>query len=314
MLSSKERIASISIYLFLAIFIKINIFNSIQSKEIDYSSKSNLNNVINNNVLAYYDEKISLLYSKIPNTVNNKVINIFQRKNPSVYTQGLFYHNYSLYESGGLYQNSTLTHMEWPSQNIIQKINLEEKYFAEGIAGSNINNILYQLTYHEKEILLYSFPNLELKTKITIPSELREGWGMSQGKEKDEFLATDGSEKIFILKKNNDNNELNVKSYIKVTYNNMPVYRLNDLTYDGTYIYCNVYYEKVILKINTNNGIVMNVYDMQPLFDYELNNGKLTNQRISIGDVLNGITYIPEKNTFIVTGKLWDYYYEVGFN
>ena len=313
MVSSRERIASIFIYLIFAIIIQINFISPIQSKQINHSNKSNQNNnkdIINN----YYDDKISLLYSKIINTVNYKVLNIFRRKNPTVYTQGLYYYNNSLYESGGLYQNSTLTKMEWPSQNIIQKINLEEKYFAEGIAGSNANNILYQLTYCEKEILLYSFPNLELKTKIIMPSELSQGWGMSPGREKDEFFATDGSEKIYILKINNDTNELKVKSYIKVTYNNKPVYRLNDLISDGFYIYCNVYYEKVILKINPNNGEVINVYDMQPLYEYELNNGKLTMQEISIGDVLNGIAYIPEKNTFILTGKLWDYYYEVGFN
>ena len=312
MVSSRERIASIFIYLIFAIIIQINFISPIQSKQINHSSKYNQidnKDIINN----YYDEKISLLYSKIINTVNYKVLNIFQRKNPTVYTQGLYYYNNSLYESGGLYQNSTLTKMEWPSQNIIQKINLEEKYFAEGIAGSNANNILYQLTYCEKEILLYSFPNLELKTKIIMPSELSQGWGMSPGREKDEFFATDGSEKIYILKINNDTNELKVKSYIKVTYNNKPVYRLNDLISDGFYIYCNVYYEKVILKINPNNGEVINVYDMQPLYEYELNNGKLTMQEISIGDVLNGIAYIPEKNTFILTGKLWDYYYEIEF-
>ena len=312
MLSSRGRIVSI-LFLIFAIIIQLNFISPIQSKQINHSNKSNQNNnkdIIHN----YYDDIISLLYSKIINTVNYKVLNIFRRKNPTVYTQGLYYYNNSLYESGGLYQNSTLTKMEWPSQNIIQKINLEEKYFAEGIAGSNANNILYQLTYCEKEILLYSFPNLELKTKIIMPSELSQGWGMSPGREKDELFATDGSEKIYILKINNDTNELKVKSYIKVTYNNKPVYRLNDLISDGFYIYCNVYYEKVILKINPNNGEVINVYDMQPLYEYELNNGKLTMQEISIGDVLNGIAYIPEKNTFILTGKLWDYYYEVGFN
>ena len=314
MLSSRERIAPILMYIIFAIIILLNFISPIQSRQINHSNKSNqINNkdIINN----YYDDnKISLLFSKITNTVNYKVLNIFKRKNPTVYTQGLFYHNNSLYESGGLYQNSSLIQMEWPSQNIIQKINLEEKYFAEGIAGNTINNILYQLTYQEKEILLYSFPNLELKTKIAMPSELREGWGMSPGREKDEIFATDGSEKIFILKINNDTNELKVKSYIKVSYNNQPVYRLNDLISDGFYIYCNVYYEKVILKINPNNGEVVNVYDMQPLIEYELNNGKLTVIQLNIGDVLNGIAYIPEKNTFILTGKLWDYYYEVGFN
>ena len=69
-----------------------------------------------------------------------------------------------------------------------------------------------------------------------------------------------------------------------------------------------------IYKINPNNGEVMNVYNMQPLIDYELNKGKLTAQRLFYGDVLNGIVYIPERKSFILTGKLWDYYYEIVFN
>lgn len=264
--------------------------------------------------ILYYKEQVSVMSSKLSNTMNYKVINIFHRKNPTVYTQGLFFYNYSIYESGGLYNKSTLTHMEWPSQKVIQKLNLEEKYFAEGIAASNVNNILYQLTYQEKEILLYSFPKLELKTKIKMPNQLREGWGLCPGKEKDEFFATDGSDKIFILKINKTNNELNVISYIHVTRNMRPIYRLNELIFDGIFIYCNVYFERAILKINPYNGEVMNIYNMQPLIDYELENGKLTKNRLNGGDVLNGIVYIPEKKSFILTGKMWDYYYEIIFN
>ena len=204
--------------------------------------------------------------------------------------------------------------MEWPSQNLIQKIKLKKKYFAEGIAGSIVNNILYQLTYRENEILLYSFPKLELKNIIKMPNELNEGWGMCTGIENDEFFATDGSDKIFILKLNKDNNELYVNSYINVTRNMAPVYNLNDLIFDGTYIYCNIYMSKDIYKINPNNGEVLNFYDMQPLIDYEFNKGNLTNERLIYGDVLNGIVYIPEKKSFILTGKLWNYYYEVVFD
>ena len=264
--------------------------------------------------ILYYKEQVSAMNSKLPNTMNYKVINIFQRKNPTVYTQGLFFYNYSIYESGGLYNKSSLVHMEWPSQKVIQKINLEEKYFAEGIAASNVNNILYQLTYQEKEILLYSFPQLKLKSKIKMPRELREGWGLCPGKEKDEFFATDGSDKIFVLKINKTNNELNVTSYIHVTRNMRPIHRLNELIYDGVFIYCNVYFERAILKINPHNGEVMNIYNMQPLIDYELENGKLTKNRLNGGDVLNGIVYIPEKKSYILTGKMWDYYYEIVFN
>ena len=308
MLSSKERIVSILICILISIIIKINFFNS-------NSNKNNKDKIEETNPNSkYYTEDLSLINSKLPNTNNYKVVNIFKRKNPTVYTQGLFYYNKTIYESGSLYQKSTLTNIEWPSQNIIKKINLDNKYFAEGIAASNINNILYQLTYKEKEILLYSFPNIELKNKVKMPSELMEGWGMCAGKEKNEFFATDGSDKIFTLKINENTNELNVKSSISVTMNMRPIRYLNELIYDGTYIYCNVYVDTHIIKINPNNGEVMNVYDMQPLIDYELNNGNLTQNRLRHGDVLNGIVYIPEKKSFILTGKLWDYYYEIVFN
>ena len=105
MLTSKERIVSILICIVLAIIIKLNFFNS---------NHNNEKNQIDNIKSYYYEEKPSLLSSKVRNTINYKVINIFPRKNPTVYTQGLFYYNYSIYESGGLYKKSTLTQMEWP--------------------------------------------------------------------------------------------------------------------------------------------------------------------------------------------------------
>jgi glutamine cyclotransferase len=302
MLWSKKITISMIICALIAFFIKMIFFNNN-----DYTDGIK-------DPILYYKEPVSIMRSKLSNTMNYKVINIFQRKNPTVYTQGLFFYNYSIYESGGLYNKSSLVHMEWPSQKVIQKINLEEKYFAEGIAASNVNNILYQLTYQEKEILLYSFPQLKLKSKIKMPRELREGWGLCPGKEKDEFFATDGSDKIFVLKINKTNNELNVTSYIHVTRNMRPIHRLNELIYDGVFIYCNVYFERAILKINPHNGEVMNIYNMQPLIDYELENGKLTKNRLNGGDVLNGIVYIPEKKSYILTGKMWDYYYEIVFN
>ena len=251
---------------------------------------------------------------KIQNTKKYNVINIFPRKNPTVYTQGLIYYNNSLFESGGLYQKSTLTHMEWPSQKIIKKINLEGKYFAEGIAFSLDNKILYQLTYKEREILLYSFPDLELIKKIKMPDEMREGWGLASGFEKDEFFSTDGSDKIFVLKINKENNELKLVNTINVKLNMKPIYNLNELIFDGTYIYANVYFSDKILKIYPSNGQVIEVYDMKPLIDYEIKNGNLTEKRLNRGDVLNGITYISEKKSFILTGKLWDYYYEIIFS
>ena len=299
MLSASERILSILIIILLGVIIKLNFFN-------------NDNNISNES--SYYKEEQPSQTQKIQNTDMYKVINIFPRKNPTVYTQGLIYYNQTLFESGGLYQKSTLTHMKWPSQEIIKQINLDKKYFAEGISYNIENKILYQLTYKEKEILLYTFPDLKLIKKIKMPKEMREGWGLSAGSESGVFYATDGSDKIFVFNIDKSNNELILVKTIDVTYNMKPVYRLNELICDGLYIYANVYFEDKILKINPRNGQVMNVYNMKPLIDYELKNGDLTNSRINRGDVLNGIAYIPEKKSFILTGKLWNYYYEIIFN
>ena len=298
MLSASERILSILIIILLGVIIKLNFFNN----EKTISNES-----------SYYKEEQPSQTQKIQNTDMYKVINIFPRKNPTVYTQGLIYYNQTLFESGGLYQKSTLTHMKWPSQEIIKQINLDKKYFAEGISYNIENKILYQLTYKEKEILLYTFPELELIKKIKMPKEMLEGWGLSAGSEQGVFYATDGSDKIFVFNIDKSNDELILVKTIDVTYNMKPVYRLNELIYDGLYIYANVYFEDKILKINPRNGQVMNVYNMKPLIDYELKNGDLTNSRINRGDVLNGIAYIPEKKSFILTGKLWNYYYEIIF-
>ena len=299
MLSASERILSILIIILLGVIIKLNFFNN--DKKISNES-------------SYYKEEQPSQTQKIQNTDMYKVINIFPRKNPTVYTQGLIYYNQTLFESGGLYQKSTLTHMKWPSQEIIKQINLDKKYFAEGISYNIENKILYQLTYKEKEILLYTFPELELIKKIKMPKEMLEGWGLSAGSEQGVFYATDGSDKIFVFNIDKSNDELILVKTIDVTYNMKPVYRLNELICDGLYIYANVYFEDKILKINPRNGQVMNVYNMKPLIDYELKNGDLTNSRINRGDVLNGIAFIPEKKSFILTGKLWNYYYEIIFN
>ena len=301
MLSKQETIISILICILLSIIIKINFFN-------------NDTKPTNNPQSSHNKETESSTTSKIPNTKLYTVIKIFPRKNPTVYTQGLIYYNQTLFESGGLYRRSTLTHMEWPSQKIIKQINLEQKYFAEGIASSLENNILYQLTYKEKEILLYSFPDLNLIKKMKMPEEMREGWGLCYCQEKKEFYATDGSDKIFVLNVDKNNNELKLINTIKVTLNMKPVYQLNELISDGLYIYSNVYFSDKVLKINPNNGQVMNVYDMKPLIDYEFKNGNLTSNRVNRGEVLNGIAYIPEKKSFILTGKLWNYYYEIIFS
>src|SRR5690242_13332521 len=58
------------------------------------------------------------------------------RRSPTYYTQGVFYSDdgNSLYESGGLYGESVLVKMDYPSLKIVKRLSLDGSFFAEGIA------------------------------------------------------------------------------------------------------------------------------------------------------------------------------------
>ena len=238
---------------------------------------------------------------------NFKVKEIIEKKNP-VYTQGLIYvdnnQNPILYESGGLYRTSTLTKMKYPSLEVISKQNLAPEYFAEGIAI--VDKIIYQLTWQERKILKYDSETLDKIGEISMPKELDYGWGLSAYK--NGIIATDGSNNIRFY----DNNfkflrNLNVKN------NNSALNYINDLTYDGNYIYANVYYSNNIYKIDDTTGEVVDIFDMKSLVDNELNEEYLTYKNFRGGDVLNGISHMNGKK-FLVTGKKWKFFYEVEFN
>ena len=74
-----------------------------------------------------------------------KVISKIPR-NGVYYTQGLFFDSDStVIESGGLYKESVLVRMEYPSMKVIKKVHLADKYFAEGT--TKCGNNVYQLTW-----------------------------------------------------------------------------------------------------------------------------------------------------------------------
>lgn len=252
---------------------------------------------------------------RLPEKTNYQIINILTRNaNNKIYTQGLFFEadGNSIYESGGLYHTSTLNHFSFPSLELIKSISLNGKYFAEGIAACS--DFIYQLTWREKDILKYQKSDFKLIGKINIPRIMREGWGLASYKD-GLLIATDGSNRIFIL---DCENELKQVSIIRVTKAKNGVWiqlnALNDLIWADDYIYANRYYDSKIYKIDPNTGKVVDEYDMEPLINYEINKRTLTREALNRGDVLNGIAYNPRSKIFLITGKRWGHFYEVKLN
>lgn len=142
--------------------------------------------------------------------------------------------------------------------------------------------------------------DLNLLNQGAIPNEFNEGWGLTH--DENYMYASDGTEKIFKLDAN-----FNIVETITVNYNGEPQVYINELEKVGEYIYANIWITDLIVKIEASTGNIVKVYD------FSLDSKKA--KALSPGaDVLNGIAYRKETDTFLVTGKQFGVAYEVTFD
>lgn len=206
------------------------------------------------------------------------------------YTQGLFFHEGTLYETTGQWGESCIRTVDLETgQPIVNKL-LNEKYFGEGsaILGDN----LYVLTWTNKVAFLYDAKTLTYKKTLSYP---RQGWGVTtDGKQ---LFATDGSANLYFLDEN-----LKVLKKQQVTLNGRPLRNLNELEYIDGKIWANVYLTDMIAIINPKDGKVVATIDCKGLLPSKLK----TNET----DVLNGIA-IDSQGRIYLTGKYWPRLYQI---
>ncbi len=215
---------------------------------------------------------------------------------PTAYTQGLLLYDGLLYESAGLYAESTLRQVDPESGEVLRQISVPDEYFAEGL--ERVGDRLIQLSWKENTAFVYDITTFELLETYEYEGE---GWGLCAD---DRFLfMSDGSS--FITLRDPETFELLFNGV--VTIQGQPVTRINEMECVGDYIYANVYMTDYILQINKYNGVVEGLIDASGLLTDE--------ERASLanGEVLNGIAYLPESDTFLITGKHWPKMFEVRF-
>ncbi len=206
------------------------------------------------------------------------------------YTQGLFWHDGSLYESTGLNGKSTFRKVDLQSGQALTKLPFNKKYFVEG--SVILGDKLYIMTWTNKVIFIYDADTLEYRSTYSYP---REGWGLTtDGKS---LISSDGSSRIYFLTP-----ELKFERSINVTLNGRAVRYLNELEWIDGRIWANVYTTDTIVIINPDTGIVEATVDCEGLLPERL--------RTSDTDVLNGIAVDSEGRIFL-TGKNWPELYEV---
>jgi glutamine cyclotransferase len=215
---------------------------------------------------------------------------------PGAYTQGLLWHDGSLYESAGRYGESTLRQVDPQTGAVLRSINIPEQYFAEGLAL--VDNKLIQLTWKAGIAFIY---DLDTFDQIGTFSYTGEGWGLCYDGRY--LYMSDGSPFIDVR----DPQTFDLIFSGLVTYQGHMVENLNELECVGDYIYANVYETDYIVKIDKTNGVVVALIDASGLVPPD------EKAQLQSGEVLNGIAYLPDSDTFLITGKHWPKMYEVTF-
>lgn len=214
----------------------------------------------------------------------------------TAYTQGLLHYDGLLYESTGKYGGSRLREVDPATGKSLREVTLTEDYFGEGLA--RVEDKLIQLTWEEETAFVYDLATFE---QIDTFSYEGEGWGLCYD---GTFLYMSNGSPFLTLR---DPQTFEPVFSGLVTVQGQPVNNLNELECVGESIYANVYQTDYIVRIDKRNGVVTGVIDMFSLVPAEVRQGWPD------AGVLNGITYLPESDTFLVTGKWWPKIYEVRF-
>jgi len=236
--------------------------------------------------------RIELVSNVQPKSLNYKIINMYSHDTAS-FTEGFEFRNDTLNESTGQKGTSYYRKYDYKTGKVYKQINLDSKYFGEGITF--INNKLYQLTWQEKTGFIYNANTLKLEKTFAFDKDI-EGWGMTNdGKN---IYQSDGTEKIW--KMNPENQKM--IDYVNVYTSSTKIPKINELEWIDGKIYANVWQKDAIAVVNPVSGAVEGILDLSGLRKFI----KYPN-----ADVLNGIAYNPRTKTIFVTGKNWDKMFEI---
>jgi len=227
-----------------------------------------------------------------PKILTYKLINTFPH-DINAFTQGLEFYKDTLYEGTGLHGESSLRKTDYKTGKIFKKINLDKRYFGEGI--SILNDKVYQLTWQNGVGFIYD-TNLN-KTGEFLYQKSKEGWGLCNDGQ--QLYKSDGTEKIWLL----DPETLKEKDFITVYTDKHKITRINEMEWVNGKIYTNVWQKNALAIINPQTGAVEGIVNLSDLHKKVTQHPQL--------DVLNGIAFDKKSGHLFVTGKKWDKMFEI---
>lgn len=239
-------------------------------------------------------KEITILASESPQIYTYRIVKEYPH-DPTAYTQGFEFFGDTLIESTGQYGASSLRKWDVFTGKVYKKIDLDKKYFGEGITV--VDTKIAMLTWQENVGFVY---DLELRPLSQFNyGKSKEGWGICYSGKK--VYKSDGTEKIWILNPQTYQEE----DFIQLCTDKSLFSNANELEWVNGKIYANTYQKDGIMIINPENGFIEGIVDVRGLKDKV--------EQTPYLDVLNGIAYHPTRKTFFITGKNWNKIFEVVF-
>jgi len=211
---------------------------------------------------------------------------------PSAFTQGLFYHDGSLYESTGLVGFSTLRKVSIEDGRVVRSVDVPPGLFGEGSVGWG--DQILSITWRDGIGFRW---HRETFRQLGTFSYTGEGWGLTQNGR--DIIMSDGTAELRFM----DPETMTERRRITVTANGQPVAQLNELEWVKGEILANIWMTSRIARIDPATGRVTGWIDLSRLVAE--NNGGNTDS------VLNGIAYDEAGDRLFVTGKNWPRLFEI---
>ena len=210
----------------------------------------------------------------------------------SAYTQGLVWHGGFLYESTGRTGHSSLRKVELATGKVLQKVDVPEPHFAEGLAL--FGGRLYQLTWQDRVGFIYD-PG-DFRQVGTFPYE-GEGWGLTTDGQS--LILSDGSNQLRFI----DPGSNTVRRTLSVMDGTAYVNDLNELEWVKGEVWANVWHTDRIARIDPQTGKVKGWVELTGMMD--------PSRLVDKESVANGIAYDAATDRLWVTGKLWPALFEI---
>ena len=211
----------------------------------------------------------------------------------SAYTQGLLWWDGRLYESTGQYGRSDLRRLDPETGDVEQELDISPAYFGEGLA--RVDDRLIMLTWKAQRAFVFGLERFDEQRTFHYDGE---GWGLCNDGSR--LVMSNGSNRLTFR----DLESFEVLGDVAVTLRGFPLTQINELECVGGAVYANVYQTDYLVRIDPETGRVTHYIDAA---------GLLTREEARGVDVLNGIAFDPDAETFYITGKLWPKMFEVTF-